>query len=248
LRGADDATIQDSIKMVDALLKTDTPNGPVWHRYNGDGYGEHDDGRPFDGTGRGRAWPLLAGERGHFELVAGYDPLPYLKAMAAMTGPSGMIPEQVWDSAAVPERRLFPGRPTGSAMPLAWAHAEFIKLLISRHLGYPVDRPEAVWRRYGGRRSVAKRAVWCWHARINQIERGTALIIALPRAALVHWGVNGWQDVTDGETQEIGLGLHGFELDASSLSRALFIDFTFRWHDTQDWVREDFHVAVGAEH
>jgi glucoamylase len=191
LRGADDATIQDSIKMVDALLKTDTPNGPVWHRYNGDGYGEHDDGRPFDGTGRGRAWPLLAGERGHFELVAGYDPLPYLKAMAAMTGPSGMIPEQVWDSAAVPERRLFPGRPTGSAMPLAWAHAEFIKLLISRHLGYPVDRPEAVWRRYGGRRSVAKRAVWCWHARINQIERGTALIIALPRAALVHWGVNG---------------------------------------------------------
>jgi hypothetical protein len=112
LRGADDARIQDSIKMVDALLKADTPNGPVWHRYNGDGYGEHDDGRPFDGTGRGRAWPLLAGERGHFELVAGNDPLPYLKAMAAMTGPSGMIPEQVWDSAAVPERRLFPGRPT----------------------------------------------------------------------------------------------------------------------------------------
>jgi glucoamylase len=248
LRGADDARIMGSIKMVDALLKTETPNGPAWHRYNGDGYGEHDDGRPFDGAGRGRAWPLLAGERGHFELVAGNDPLPYLKAMAAMTGPSGMIPEQVWDSAAVPERRLFPGRPTGSAMPLAWAHAEFIKLLISRHLGYPVDRPEAVWRRYGGRRPVAKCAVWCWHARIDQIERGTALMIALPRAALVHWGMNGWQTVADGETQETGLGLYGFELDAPSLSRARCIDFTFRWHDTQDWVHEDFHVAVGGEH
>jgi glucoamylase len=115
------------------------------HRYNGDGYGEHDDGRPFDGTGRGRAWPLLTGERGHFELVAGNDPLPFLKAMAAMTGPAGMIPEQVWDSAALLERRLLLGRPTGSAMPLTWAHAEYIKLLISRHLGYPVDKPEAVW-------------------------------------------------------------------------------------------------------
>jgi hypothetical protein len=58
--------------------------------------------------------------------------------------------------------------------------AEFIKLLISRHLGYPVDRPEAVWRRYGGRRSVAQCAVWCWHARIDQIERGAALMIASP--------------------------------------------------------------------
>ena len=43
--------------MADALLKVDTPNGPAWHRYNGDGYGEHDDGRPFDGAGRGRAGP-----------------------------------------------------------------------------------------------------------------------------------------------------------------------------------------------
>ena len=118
LRSANDPLIRDSITAVDALLKTDTPNGPAWHRYNGDGYGEHDDGRPFDGTGRGRAWPLLTGERGHYELVAGNDPSPYLKAMAAMTGPGGMMPEQVWDSAALPERRLFPGgRP---ARPCHW--------------------------------------------------------------------------------------------------------------------------------
>ena len=58
------------LTVVDALLKVDTPKGPVWHRYNGDGYGEHDDGRPFDGTGRGRGWPLLTGERGHYELCA----------------------------------------------------------------------------------------------------------------------------------------------------------------------------------
>jgi glucoamylase len=244
LRGADDPLIRNSIKVVDALLKTDTPNGPVWHRYNGDGYGEHEDGLPFDGVGRGRGWPLLTGERGHYEVVAGNDPSPYLEAMAAMTGPCGMIPEQVWDGAALPEQRLFPGRPTGSAMPLAWAHAEFIKLMISRRLGYPVDRPTAVWRRYGGRRPEAEHAIWCLHARIGWIKHGTALIIALPRAAQVRWGINRWQDVAEGETQDTGLGLQSYELDAASLSSAHSIEFTFQWRDTKDWVGKDFYVAI----
>jgi glucoamylase len=247
LRSANDPLIRDSITVVDALLKTDTPNGPAWHRYNGDGYGEHDDGRPFDGTGRGRAWPLLTGERGHYELVAGNDPLPYLKAMAAMTGPGGMMPEQVWDSDALPERRLFPGQPTGSAMPLSWAHAEFVKLMISRDLEYPFDRPEAVWRRYGGRRPEAKRAIWCLHAPISQIAQGISLIIALPRPARIHWGVDGWQNIRDGETQDTGLGLHGFELSATALSHAHCTDFSFQWRDTQDWVGKDFHVAIEVD-
>ena len=247
LRSATDPLIRDSITVVDALLKVDTPNGPAWHRYNGDGYGEHDDGRPFDGTGRGRVWPLLTGERGHYELVAGNNPEPYLKAMAAMTGPGGMMPEQVWDSAALPERRLFPGRPTGSAMPLAWTHAEFVKLMISHHLGYPFDRPAAVWRRYCGRRPEVKCAVWCLHAPISPIAHGMTLIVALPRAARIHWGVNGWQDVTDSETQDTGLGLYGFEISAAALSHANCIDFTIQWRDTQDWVHKDFHIAVQAD-
>jgi glucoamylase len=244
LRGANDQLIRDSIKAVDALLKVDTPNGPAWHRYNGDGYGEHNDGRPFDGTGRGRAWPLLTGERGHYELAAGNDPKLYLKTMAAMAGPGGMMPEQVWDSAALPERRLFPGRPTGSAMPLAWTHAEFVKLMISRQLGYPFDRPAAVWRRYGGRRPEAKRAIWCLHAPIGRIEHGMALIIALPRAARIHWGTNGWQNAADDETQDAGLGLHGFEVTESVLSQVRSINFTFQWRDTQDWVGKDFLVSI----
>jgi glucoamylase len=244
LRDPHDPLLRNSIRVADALLKTDTPNGPAWHRYNGDGYGEHDDGRPFDGTGRGRAWPLLVGERGHYELAAGNDPLPFLKTMAAMTGPGGLMPEQVWDSAALPELRLFPGRPTGSAMPLAWAHAEFIKLMISRHLGYPVDRPAAVWRRYGGRRPENTAAIWCLHAPIGKIKPGTPLIIALPRAARIHWGVNGWQNVADGDTQDTGLGLHGLELGAAALSHAHRIDFTFQWCNTQQWVQKDFHVVI----
>src|SRR5204863_296494 len=122
LRRADDPLILASVKVADALLKLDTPAGPCWHRYNEDGYGEHDDGSAYDGSGRGRAWPLLTGERGHYELCCGRDVLPYLLAMTRMTSPGGMLPEQVWDAAPIPARGLLPGRPTGSAMPLTLAH------------------------------------------------------------------------------------------------------------------------------
>ena len=66
LRAADDPRMVNTVKLIDALLKVDTPQGPAWRRYNGDGYGEHADGAPFDGAGLGRAWPLLTGERGHY--------------------------------------------------------------------------------------------------------------------------------------------------------------------------------------
>src|SRR5205807_2213999 len=67
LRAPDDPRILNTIRVIDALLRVRLPQGPCWYRYNGDGYGEHADGSPFDGTGIGRPWPLLAGERGHYE-------------------------------------------------------------------------------------------------------------------------------------------------------------------------------------
>ena len=71
LRAADDARIRDTVVVIDQLTRVDLPQGPVWRRYNNDGYGEHHDGRPFDGTGHGRAWPLLTGERAHYAIAAG---------------------------------------------------------------------------------------------------------------------------------------------------------------------------------
>ncbi len=70
--------MRDSIAVVDQVLKRDLPGGPSWLRYNHDGYGQKADGRAFDGTGTGGAWPLLTGERGHYELAAGNDPLPFI--------------------------------------------------------------------------------------------------------------------------------------------------------------------------
>jgi glucoamylase len=243
LRDAGDPLVLDTVKVADALLRVDTPAGPAWHRYVGDGYGEREDGSPFDGAGRGRAWPLLGGERGHYELAAGRDALPFLQAMAAMVGRCGLIPEQVWDESRSPRPWLALGRPTGSAMPLVWAHGEFVKLAASRELGRPFDRPDAVWRRYGGRRPAPADALWSPRAPIAQMRAGQTLWLCLPRPARVHYGFDGWQAVAEIDTAENGLGLHVAALPTSSLRGATRVDFTFFWQDSGSWDGVDHRIA-----
>lgn len=244
LRKPDCPWIVDTLKAVDHLLKIDTPSGPVWHRYNNDGYGEHDDGRPFDGTGQGRGWPLLTGERGHYALAAGEDPLHYLEAMNAMASAAGMIPEQVWDADPIPAYDLKPGRPSGSAMPLVWAHGEFIKLCYSRALGRPVDRPSATWARYGGERPRINFGIWGPKSRPATLQAGKTLTIALDAPARLHWGINGWQHVLDVDTSDTGLGLHAIDLDVAGLPRGATIQFTFFWHESGTWEGRDYEISI----
>ena len=152
LRRPDDPRIVNTLRAIDALLLTETERGPVWHRYSGDRFGEHDDGRPFSTTdkGRGRAWPLLIGERAHYELLRGdVDRAKELcRAMARYATDSGLISEQVWDADDVPKRHLFRGTPTGSVCPLLWAHGEYIKLRRSLRDGRVFDAPPQTFRRY----------------------------------------------------------------------------------------------------
>jgi glucoamylase len=245
LRRADDPLILGSLRLADALLRSETTNGPVWHRYAGDGYGEHEDGRAYDGTGIGRGWPLLTGERGHYELCAGRDPLPYLEAMAAMASPGGMLPEQVWDADPIPARRLFPGEASGSAMPLAWAHAEFVKLLVSSQLERPFDQPRAVWQRYRGEPPAAEFAFWWPHAPIGAMPAGARLAIAVPEPATVRWGTNGWGSVQETATRDSGLGFHVAALATAALPPGTSIDFTWRQANNGIWAGCDYQIEVG---
>ncbi len=123
--------------------------GPCWRRYNHDGYGQRHDGGPFLGWGQGRAWPLLTGERAHYELAAGHDVMPYIQTLEGFSSQGGMLPEQIWDAPDMPEMGLKLGKPTGAAMPLVWAHAEYVKLLRSVTDGKVFDRI-----------SVSCRALW----------------------------------------------------------------------------------------
>ncbi len=228
LRRPDDPVVLATVGLADTLLRADLPTGPSWHRYTGDGYGEHADGRPYDGTGRGRAWPLLTGERGHYELVAGRDPLAFLDAMAAMASEGGMLPEQVWDAPDIAQLWLYTGRASGSAMPLAWAHAEFVKLAISRELGRPFDRPIAVWQRYQGVRPSISRAVWSQAAPVTRMRAGLPLLLCLLEASRVRWSVDGWRTAEELETHDSGLGVHLVEIDAARLGPGTRLEFSFQ--------------------
>jgi glucoamylase len=247
LRDARDPLVVDSVKAVDAQLRCDTPAGPAWHRYTGDGYGETADGAPFAGAGQGRAWPLLTGERGHYELAAGRDALPYLEAMHAMSGRCGLIPEQVWDADALPGRLLWPGKPTGSAMPLVWAHAEFVKLAFSRALARPYDRPQWVWERYRGRRPRAAQAFWTPAFPLATLHEGQTLTVCLPDPARVHAGFDGWQRVVDVEAAPAPFGLFVAQLDSAALKAGQRVQFTLYWPRRGAWEGRDYEVRVVEE-
>jgi glucoamylase len=154
----DDPTILNTLKVVDRNLGVDTPNGRFWHRFSFDGYGERRDGGPWDisdpETFRtiGRIWPIFAGERGEYELLAGRSAEDQLRAMAKSANDGWMIPEQVWDENPPSGQPGFPrGEGTLSATPLAWSHAQFVRLALSIDAGHPVEQPSIVARRYPSR-------------------------------------------------------------------------------------------------
>jgi glucoamylase len=81
IRRADDPAVLRSLEVVDKVIRVETPRGTGYRRYNHDGYGEKPDGSGFDGSGVGRLWPILTGERGEYEVARGGDPRPQIEAM-----------------------------------------------------------------------------------------------------------------------------------------------------------------------
>jgi glucoamylase len=246
LRAADDPRMVNTVKVIDATLRQDLPQGPLWHRYTGDGYGEHEDGSPFDGTGVGRSWPLLAGERALYELAAGRKDVArkLLATMEASSGPGGLIPEQIWDGPDIPERELFHGKPAGSAMPLVWAHAEHIKLLRSLRDDAVFDMPPHTRKRYIEGKTVSSYRSWRFNNKIRSMPTGKKLRIEVLAPARIHWSSDGWASAGDVETVENVFGLHVADLPAEKLAEGMAVDFTFFWPEAGHWENADFSVRI----
>jgi glucoamylase len=247
LRAPNDPRILNTVKAIDATLKSETVTGPVWHRYNGDGYGEHEDGRPFDGTGIGRGWPLLAGERAHYELALGNqaEAQRLLGVMEAQAGTGGLISEQVWDAPDIPNRELFNGRPSGSAMPLVWAHAEYVKLLRSLREGHVFDTPPQPVKRYQVDKIESRLAIWRFNHKSRDIPVGRVLRVEVLAPAMVHWSVDEWRTAHDSKTVNTGLGFHVVDLPTDKLTVGSRVLFTLLWLETDQWQGEDFELTVG---
>ncbi len=251
LRAPDDPRILNTIKVVDALTRIETRTGPVWHRYNCDFYGEEPDGRPFVSKekGQGRGWPLLAGERAHYELAAGNheEAIRLLKTMEQQTGPCGLLPEQVWEAEDIPERGLLNGHPSGSARPLVWAHAEYIKLLRSLQEKRIFDQPPQTAQRYLHDRIVSPHVMWGFEHRSQLIPLGKVLRVWLKASARVHWTVNDWAKARDTRTTDSQMGWHYADLPTQGAAPSGMIRFTFFWNESGHWEGQDYSVKIEAE-
>lgn len=252
IRAGGDALMEDSLRVVDAVLRVDTPLGPCWRRYNHDGYGNREDGGPFLGFGRGRAWPLLTGERGHYEIAAARDAALHARAMEAFAGRGGLLPEQVWDrDDAALGMRL--GRPTGSAMPLVWAHAEYLRLVRSIGDGAVFDRIAPVAERYLASRGRKDLEVWKPVRQVAAVARGATLRVQAPAPFRLHWTRDEWVSVEDSAATDSGLALWFVDI-AVPPGQASPLRFTFYWPEGAgaarwkrargSWEGRDYAVAV----
>lgn len=244
IRKPGDRIVEDSLKVIDALLKVDTPFGPCWRRYNHDGYGQCEDGSPYKGAGKGRAWPLLTGERGHYELACGRDTTPYVRAMEKFAIPTKLLPEQIWDGPDLPKARMRFGYPTGAAMPLMWAHAEYVKLLRSRTDGRVFDLIPPVADRYlkgGAARKPLE--VWKFNRQPRAVRAGETLRVIAGAPFALRWTRDEWRTSQDSRSIHTSLGSDYFDIPAGAAQKSP-IKFTFHWLEENRWEGKDFQVLT----
>jgi len=240
IRKPGDPLIEDSLRVVDSVLKVETPWGPCWRRYNHDGYGPKDDGAPFDGWGKGRPWPLLTGERAHYELAAGRNIKSYIRAIEGFASKGGMLPEQVWDEGPGL------GKPAGSAMPLMWAHAEYIKLLKSVGDGKVFDHIAPVAGRYLAGQGSKDLEVWQRTRRVCEVAPGQVLRILAPDRFLLHYSLDDWLTRQDRESSDSGLGIEFADIPIPREQHAP-VRFTFFWTHRESWDRSDYEIQVATQ-
>lgn len=245
IRSADDPIIRDSIEVMDRVIKCDLPQGPGWRRYNHDGYGQKADGAAFNGQGVGHCWPILTGERGHYEVAAGRDPLPFIHAMESFANHGGMISEQLWDGDDLADRNMKRGAPTGAAMPLCWSHAEYISLVRSRHDGVCFDRVEPAYERYVKNPQASRYEIWTLRHKLRHMPRGKTLRVILQFEATVIWSCDDWANARGIDTShEINLDLWFTDLPAGELPANSAIVFTVFWKREQRWEGENWKVEI----
>jgi glucoamylase len=252
IRKAGDKLMEDSLRVVDHVLKRELPQGHGWLRYNWDGYGERPDGGPFQGWGQGRVWPLLTGERAHYELAAGRDITELIKTYERFATCGQMMPEQVWDETNLPGSSQQTGKPTGSAVPLVWAHAEYLKLLRSAVDGKVFDRIDTVYERYctpEGRQKVHNGVeIYSQRRPVQRMASGKALRILDEKWFEVRWTVDGWQTTQTAESRSLGSA--GFSADIKPVFEpgveSGTLQWTFHWLEPESWLGHNVEVQIEA--
>jgi glucoamylase len=172
-------------------------------------------------------------------------------AIESFANNGGLISEQVWDQPDIPQKELFFGHPSGSAMPLVWAHAEYLKLQRSLRDGRVFDLPPQTVQRYLKGKNICQRVVWRFNHKIRTLPSGKILRVETLAPSIVHWSDDDWQTVQDAKTTDTALGIHYVDLPTTALPDGKQVFFTFFWPQENCWENKDFSVSVsdgyGAE-
>ncbi|BDI34056.1 glucan 1,4-alpha-glucosidase [Capsulimonas corticalis] len=246
LRAADDPRIVSTVQVIDATLKAETATGTAWRRYTHDGYGETGSGGPYEGVGVGRCWPLLAGERAQYALALGNEDEArrLLNVMTRQTSPGGLLPEQIWDGEDIPERELYNGLPSGSGMPLVWAHAELVKLVRSLCDGAVFDMPPQTVQRYLKEHVVSPLIPWTFDAQTQSLPAGKTLRVQVEAAAVIRWSSDSWKTIREVSTTDSGLGVYYADLTTGDMATDGSLAFTFCWSKANHWEGQNFTTVI----
>src|SRR5262245_8999974 len=155
---------------------------------------------------------------------------------------AGLLPEQVWDAPDYPEKHMFLGGPTTAAMPLMWAHAEYVKLLRSIRDKKVFDFIPEVADGYQAASFRRDLAIWTPNRHTKQISRGMVLRIQAPRRFTLHWSQDEWRTVKDSPSVTTSLGISFLDIPIPTL-QADSLEFTFQWDDGR-WEGTNYRVNV----
>ena len=242
LRRPKDDRILRSLAGVDANLKVSLPGGPAWRRYSGDSYGENDDGSQWSGSGRGRPWPVLTGERARHFLYMGLPASEMARTMENFAGPASMLPEQVWDARDIPAAGLYGGRATGSAAPLGWTHAEYLELLVMIATKRFPDVVGPARKRYTEGHAPEPAFIWSHRHQITTIGVGRRLKVQLPRPAVVRWTFDEWKTFGEVDAADTTLGVWVAELPTHGLGPGAAMSWTA--HYGTGWEGRNYTITA----
>jgi glucoamylase len=228
LRKADDPRILETIRVIDEQLKVNTPYGSSWKRFSQDS----------------GAWPLLTAERAQYEIAAGNraGAESLLATLDAFTY-HGFFPEQVWNREGDLAGGEAPGAPTGTVIPLAWAHAEYILLCCSLKENRIMDAPRFTRERYLAKTPVCPFVVWRFNFPCARLPRGKKLRIEVKGAALIHWTDDNWVTKQHTLTRDTRLGIHVAELTPKDGATGQ-LTFTFLWLADERWENKNYAVSL----
>jgi glucoamylase len=139
---------------------------------------------------------------------------------------------------------MYLGKPTGAAMPLMWAHSEYVRLLRSVRDGQVFDLVRPVADRYLHEpRARSDIQVWKVNRQMREIASGQTTRFIRSSRFMLRWTPNSWDSAFDVHSTATSIGLHYVDLEAQD-GQSGAIEFTFFWTDSGRWEDRNYSIRV----